>query len=196
MKFFQKILLAAAASFSLFSCKHETVVTAITADGQVQLSDGTSQSIPGYADTATTILYVVRHAEKLKNEGDDPGLTDAGKARAKRLLTIFEKAYINRLVISNKKRTRETLADVKARLDPPVETVPGDILPSWLNIELFQSYKGKKLLIAHHSNTIPQMLNWLMKPGHFTDIADEDYGNFYIVSTRGQGQTEVMSLRY
>lgn len=194
--FFKKILLAAAAFIFLFSCERETVVTAITADGQVQFSDGTSRPIPGYADTSTTILYVVRHAEKLKNEGDDPSLSDAGIARAKRLAVIFEKAYISRLVISNKKRTRETLADVKAKLDPPTETVPGDILPAWLNIELFQSNKGKKLIVAHHSNTIPMMLNWLMKPGNFTDIADDDYGNFYIVSTRGQGQTEVMSLRY
>ncbi len=176
--------------------KEIALVKAISKDGRVEFSDGTSRAIPFYNDSTAVILYLVRHAEKDLN-GDDPDLTAEGRARAVRLGEIFKDAYLSRLIFSDKKRTQQTLADVRRRLDPPVETVPKDVLPMMLANELYQEDRGRKILVAHHSNTIPVWLDFVTGgKQHFPMVEDFDYGRFFIISTRARGEAAVMDLRY
>ncbi len=177
--------------------KTEVLVKSITKDGNVLFTDGTSRAIPYYNDSTAIILYLVRHAEKNRAGGDDPDLTAEGRARAVRLYDIFKDAYVSRVVFSNKKRTQLTLAEVRKHLDPPFETVPADVVPMVLSNELYQEDRGRKILVAHHSNTIPIWLDFVTGGKHqFPPIDDADFGRFFIVSTRAKGDSEVMDLRY
>jgi 2,3-bisphosphoglycerate-dependent phosphoglycerate mutase len=198
MLFFYKkqLFLAIFSLFFLFSCKNEVVVTAITKDGNVQFSDGTSRPIPHYHDSTAIILYLVRHAEKEKT-GDDPSLTAEGKARAERLAAIFKNAYLSRVITSNKKRTRETVDPIRKTLDPAIETIPADVIPMVLPAELYQEDRGRKILVAHHSNTVPMWIDFTSgAKAKIPEIKDDDFGRFFIISTRQKGDAEVMDLRY
>jgi phosphohistidine phosphatase SixA len=180
----------------LFSCENEVIVTAITKDGNVQFSDGTSRPIPLYNDSTAIILYLVRHAEKEKT-GDDPSLTAVGKTRAERLATIFKNAYLSRVITSNKKRTRETVDPIRKMLDPAIETMPADVVPMVLPAELYQEDRGRKLLVSHHSNSIPMWFDFVSgSTAKIPTIKDDDFGRFFIISTRQKGAAEIMDLRY
>jgi len=73
------------------------------------------EAVPEEASRATlkrpVIVAIVRHAEK-DDEGQDPGLTAAGKVRATRLAALFRKSKLDLLIASDLKRTRETLEPV------------------------------------------------------------------------------------
>ena len=201
MKSNKIVLLSAIFIFFLTNCaqhqkKEVVLVKTITKDGSVQFTDGTSRAIPYYNDSTAIILYLVRHAEKDLSGGDDPDLTAEGKARAVRLYEIFKDAYISRLIFSNKKRTQETLAEVRKHLDPPVETIPGDVVRMVLAGELYQDDRGHKILVAHHSNTVPMWVDFVTDGKQHPFIEDFDYGRFFIISTRAKGDAEVMDLRY
>ena len=173
------------------------LVSAIHTDGQVVLSDSTSVLIPHYGDTAYTIFYCVRHAEKIKNAGDNPGLTPEGEARAKRLGKILSAVPLEKACPTNFKRTVLTaeLARKEMTEPPPAEACPPDFQVMWVD-EKLSTGTGKQYLIVGHSNTIPQLLNHLKGGTEFADIPDEEYGKFYIVVSKGIGQTEVLQLQY
>lgn len=172
------------------------VLTAIL-DGKAMLSDSTTVLIPHYGDTAYTIFYCVRHAEKIKNAGDNPGLTPEGEARAKRLGKILAAVPLEKACPTNFKRTVLTaeLARKEMTEPPPAEACPPDFQVMWVD-EKLSTGTGKQYLIVGHSNTIPQLLNHLKGGTEFTDIPDEEYGKFYIVVSKGVGQTEVLPLQY
>lgn len=177
--------------------KKQLLVQSISKEGRVVFSDGSSREIPFYNDSTAVILYLVRHAEKDRAGGDDPDLTAEGQARAVHLYEIFKDAYLSRVVFSNKKRTQQTLAEVRKHLDPGYSTVPAEIVPMYLANELYQENRGRKVLVAHHSNTIPIWLDFATGgKQQFPPIDDADFGRFFIVSTRAKGNAEVMDLRY
>ena len=53
-------------------------------------------------------MFVVRHAEKELDGGDDPGLTEEGQARAERLAAVFRNAELAAIYASEKRRTYDT----------------------------------------------------------------------------------------
>lgn len=185
----------------LWACRLEKkpahlLVTGIH-DGKVMLSDSSSVPIPFYGDTSRIIFYCVRHAEKKKDAGDNPGLTPEGEARAKRLGQILKDAPLDKACSTNFKRTVQTaeLARKEMTKPPAAEAYPPDFQDTWLE-ETLQAGYGKQYLIVGHANTIPKLLNSLKGGSAFQDIPDNEYDHFYIAVTKGAGQTEVLELYY
>lgn len=177
--------------------KAEPVRIAAIRDGAVVMSDSSKVAIPHYGDTAYAVFYCVRHAEKKKNAGDNPGLTPEGETRAKRLGKIMSGVKLDLACSTNLKRAALTaeLARKEMPKPPPAETYPPDFQDVWLEEKLKVS-AGKHYLIAGHSNTIPKLLNSLKGNPVFQDIPDDEFDRFYIAVTKGVGQTEVLELRY
>ena len=167
------------------------------ADGKALLSDSTTIAIPHYGDTAYTIFFCVRHAEKRKDQGDNPELTTEGAARAERLGMIMKAEKLERVFSTNYKRTVQTAEAVrkKAEKTPPGATYPPAIQDAWLD-ETLQTGKGKHFLVVGHQNTVPQLLNQLKGGTAYQNIPDNEHGRFYIAVTKGVGQTEVIELHY
>jgi 2,3-bisphosphoglycerate-dependent phosphoglycerate mutase len=171
-------------------------LTAITADGQIMLADGTSMSIPHYGDQNYLILYLVRHAEKDNSNPDNPPLTAEGVARAERLGRIMDNAVLDKVTSTNTRRTMDTALAVKRWAgDPVMETFPVAAQNDWL-IETLSTGGGKRVFHVGHQNTVPAMLNALTGTLHYKSMADYEYGRFYIAITKGTGQTEVIELKY
>ena len=99
-------------------------------------------------------VVVVRHAEKLA-DGDDPALSDPGRARAQRLAYLLRDAPLVAAYATDTKRARETaqpaagghglaLTIYNPRM-PPAEFV------AWLK----QMHPQGTVLVVGHSNTAP-----------------------------------------
>ena len=165
-------------------------------DGQAVLSDSTTVAIPHWGDTTYTIFYCVRHAEKRKDQGDNPALTAEGEARAGRLGNILKGVRIDQVSTTNYKRTVQTAEIVRGIAgNAPAETYPPANQDIWLENKLNEG-SGKHYFIVGHQNTVPRLLNQLKGGTEFGDIPEDDHGRFYIAVTKGIGQTEVLEFRY
>jgi phosphohistidine phosphatase SixA len=172
------------------------VLLAIT-DGKVLTSDSTTLEIPHHSDTAYTIFYCVRHAEKRKDQGDNPDLTPEGAARAERLGVILKNEKLDKVFSTNYKRTVQTAEAVRKQADkiPAGATYPPAMQDAWLE-ETLKTGSGGHFLVVGHQNTVPKLLNLLQRDSTFQNIPDDDHGRFYIAVTKGIGQSEVIELRY
>jgi len=165
-------------------------------DGQFVLSDSSKVAIPHWGDTAYMTFFCVRHAEKRKDQGDNPALTPEGEARANRLGAIMKGVKIDLFGMTNYKRTIQTSEIVRTVAgNGPAEAYPAANQDAWIESKLSEG-GGKRYFIVGHQNTIPQLLNQLKGSAEFQNIADDEHGRFFIAVTKGIGQTEVLELRY
>lgn len=104
-----------------------------------------------------TTLILVRHAEKdPAGDARDPGLSEAGRARAERLAHVLGSASVTHLFASEYHRSQDTLAPLSKLSGKSIEIVSGaktkelcaalDALPG-----------GSIVVVAGHSNTIPEI---------------------------------------
>lgn len=166
--------------------------------GQLHFADGAVTAIPHWEDPSWAHLFLVRHADKAKDEGPiDPGLSAEGEARAERLGRIFSASGLDTVFATPTKRAQKTAEPVQRRAHTPsVETYNPDEQASWLH-ENLPLWMGKKILIVGHQYTVPHLLNQLKGRGFdFDNIPNADYGQVYIVATKGIGETEILALRY
>jgi 2,3-bisphosphoglycerate-dependent phosphoglycerate mutase len=173
------------------------VIVAIQPDGQVLFSDSTTMAIPHYGDSTYIIFYCVRHTEKLKDKGNNPDLSPEGIARAERLGKVLARTPVDMACMTNFKRTIQTSETARRQMEhpPSAEAYPPNIQDGWLEDKLGAG-GGKKYFMVGHSNTIPQLLNYLKGSPGIKDIPEDEFGMFYIAITKGVGQTEVLELKY
>ena len=129
------------------------------------------------AAPAQSIIFVVRHAEKMDNAGNDPGLTDAGRARAERLAKMLKDAGISAVYTTEFKRTQQTAAPLAKALGLNVTIVPAKETAA-LTAKLRDLHANA--LVVGHGNTIPD----LIKAFDITtsiSIAENDYDNLFVV---------------
>jgi phosphohistidine phosphatase SixA len=128
-----------------------------------------------------TNLYFVRHAEK--ESGNDPVLTEKGKKRAGDLVRALKNKNVQRIYVTQFKRTQMTADSLRIQLG--IDTV--HYQASENGVDLFNKIAAhgdfnKTILIIGHSNTVP---DYIKKAGVInypvTDIADAEFDNLYRV---------------
>jgi broad specificity phosphatase PhoE len=128
-------------------------------------------------DGESTIIYLVRHAEKdMSLSTDDPELSAEGKARAERLHYQLKDAGITRIFSTDTRRTRSTAAPLAGGIARTVEVYGKD---SEAFARGLLDLKGERILVVGHSNTVPEILNAFAGAGLYK--ADEAYGNLFVV---------------
>lgn len=157
---------------------------------------------PAFAETSPTTVLLVRHAEKLLT-GGDVDLTEAGRARARELVGVVEGAGLDLAIASQYKRTQQTIEPAVAELDlPTLELLePVDVAKAILT-----DHRGKTVLVAGHSNTVPQIVEALGAPSlcppfeidekHGCMIPDPEYHHFFVVTVPAEGTPTVVRVRY
>ena len=130
----------------------------------------------------TDTIFLVRHAEKT-TEKTDPGLTEAGKARAEALADRLEGEDITHIFSSDYIRTRDTAAPLAQRLGLEIEIYDAGDLPGIT--ETLKATPGR-LLVVGHSNTTPQLTELLGGDGGTPIIEATEYDRLYVV-TMGEG---------
>jgi 2,3-bisphosphoglycerate-dependent phosphoglycerate mutase len=173
----------------------DTKLPKISNKGIITLSDGKTIEIPGFNDPKTNIFFVVRHAEKDTTSGtDDPGLTPEGAGRAEALVKIFKDVTLFRIGSTNKMRALKTIAPIQKAKGVPTDTYQKDIQNSYA--EDLMTSTGRKILMVGHSNTIPELLNFMTKTKNYKTIDENDFSKFYVISSQAVGKSKVIELNY
>lgn len=124
----------------------------------------------------TSHFYFVRHAEKVDESTDSP-LSPLGEARANDLKNLLLDAGIDSLFATQYQRTRNTVKPLADALGKSVTTYGTDT--TWQFTQALKRIRGKDVVVAGHSNTLPEMV--LLMSGDSVQIAHDDYDNLFIV---------------
>jgi len=147
--------------------------------------------------SAQQTVILVRHAEIQGSAMAEPKglpLTEAGEARAKRLAALLKDAGISAIYVTDFVRTRETAAPLARELNKdPVVLAKGD--PQMLVEKLRTEHGGQTVLLVGHTDTLPGLAKALGHPAEIK-IEPQDFGNLFVVTTRGGGSPVLLRLRY
>lgn len=129
---------------------------------------------PLAASAEPTMIYLVRHGEKLAT-GKDPELSAAGEARAQNIATILQKAGVASIFSSPTMRTVQTAKPLAQRGGITVQ-VYDPAAPKAL-VEKVKAQSGAVLVVGH-SNTLTELVR-LFGGAPGADIADNEYDRLY-----------------
>ena len=145
--------------------------------------------------SAATKIFIVRHAEK--GTGNDPLLTPAGNKRAGDLMRALQNAGIQRIYVSQYRRTQNTGDSLRIQLK--IDTViylADTICNNLINTIMAHSDFGKTILIIAHSNTIPQIIRKFGVTGYpYGDIPDNDFNNLFLITYK-KGKAKLKSMKF
>jgi broad specificity phosphatase PhoE len=149
------------------------------------------------ADPGTTTVIVVRHAEKAAEPAADPPLTAAGAARAEALVEALRGVPIRAVISTDFARTRSTVAPVAARLGLTTQLVDARARDHTRQVasDILARHRGETVLVAGHSNTVPDIVAALGAPKP-PNICDSEYDNLYVVRVPTSGPATVERRRY
>ena len=138
-------------------------------------------------------IYIVRHAEK-QLTGNDPELTVAGSARARKLAQILADKKITHVFSTDYKRTRLTGLPTASEAGVDIEIY--DPKNHDELVEQLKSLEGNILVIGH-SNTVGQIANYFLVDGEkFQDLEDSEYNFIYVVTIGKEGNSSVERKTY
>jgi len=131
-------------------------------------------------------IFLVRHAEKQQIPGEkDPPLTPTGQARADALAEQLAGTSINRLFATHYRRTQQTLAPLAKRLGRTVQLYDGHHSSEFLTETLASDCQGQ-IIVAGHSNTLPELLRAAGVEESASEFDESRYGELFIVQRRLQ----------
>ncbi|NKI32540.1 phosphoglycerate mutase family protein [Croceivirga thetidis] len=141
----------------------------------------TMQDMENRQEGLATTFYFIRHAEKeTANKNDrNPDLTNVGIERSNKWAGIFEFIDLDAIFSTNYKRTRNTAKPIAVSKNLPVERLNYPEIPY---DSLLSVYKGKQILFVGHSNTTPEMVNYLLGSDVYAQMDENDYGSLFVVT--------------
>lgn len=164
-------------------------------DQIVHFSNGQKGQLPFSTTKNPTIIYLVRHAEKMETGESDPLLTPQGMERANRLKDILEKAKLQQIYSTDYQRTQMTAAPTAEQTKLEVQSYDPRALADFAN-QLKQEAKGQKILVVGHSNTTPTLANALLGEEQFSPFDESEYGHFLAVVINENGETKGLDFNY
>ncbi len=139
---------------------------------------------------AQTAVFVVRHAEKFSDT--DERLTEAGKARARRLAAMLGGSGISAIYSTATERTLGTAQPLADRLQVAVAIYDR-------RASLAERIRAERpndvILVVGHSNTVPDLLK-AFGCAEAVTIADDEYDNLFVVVPKKDGKATLLRLRY
>jgi len=135
------------------------------------------------SDEQTFSIYLVRHAEKIKDV-KDPALTQCGQFRAKQIASILEQANIKAIYSTRYKRTTATASPLAQQQKLAIK----NYAPNKLEQLSLQLVKAKEnTVVFGHSNTTPQMAE-LLGQVPVDAISENQYRALYQVVISGKNR--------
>lgn len=172
--------------------------------GQAADAKPPRQEAAGGAVKVTTV-FLVRHAERATEPGQDPPLTEAGKARAEALARLLSGAGVKAVYTSQFARTKQTAEPLAKLLGIPVSPVPLGVKPdkprevSEQSIRELKSkiegHAGEAVLVVGHTNSIPDLIREL-GGDVVPNIPEDKFDNLFVVTVYAAGRAKVVQLKY
>lgn len=139
-------------------------------------------------------VVLVRHADiDLPPTSTDPPLNSAGHTRAEALAHVAGAASVTAVLHSPFLRTKQTVAPLAAQLGLQPQEAPA---PAVLAQQVLSGELGEVILIAGHSNTVPQMIGALGAPAPLPSIGEHEFDNLFVVAIAKPEQPGLLHLRY
>jgi broad specificity phosphatase PhoE len=131
-----------------------------------------------FGQNKTTQYYFIRHAEKA-DSSKNPDLSEKGLERAQEWQLLFSELSFDEIYSTDFNRTIQTIKPISVKQNKNFSLYN----PKTIDIEAFKKETfGKTILIVGHSNTIPNMVNHIIKENKYSDIEENQFGNLYIVT--------------
>jgi broad specificity phosphatase PhoE len=147
----------------------------------------------------STMVIVIRHAEKESVSVADPALSAAGEARAALLERMFGQpkgaGHLDAIYISSALRNRMTAAPLAAQLGIAPIVAPTDD-PKGLARRIVRENSGKRVLVIGHVNTVPAIVAALSGRSDIPQMDEKDFGTMYIVTVPRIGRANVLRVSY
>ncbi|WP_396634289.1 SixA phosphatase family protein [Maribacter sp. R86514] len=131
-------------------------------------------------ETSISTFYLIRHAEKNRNNPDDsdPELNQKGLGRAMHWAEILADTELNAIYSTDYNRTAMTAAPTSVKQNIDVQYYD----PSTIDIAQFKADNlNSNVLIVGHSNNTPEFVNKLIDKQKYYDIDDSENGTLFIV---------------
>jgi broad specificity phosphatase PhoE len=148
--------------------------------------------LPPVASAATIIL--VRHAERISAMSADSLLSPAGEERARQLSAVLKDAQIQRIYVTEVRRTQQTAAPIAERLHLTPVVIAKDDMDALVS-QLQKSGADETVLVVGHADTVPLIIQRL-GAGSAPAIRDEEYDRLTVVFLANGGKAQVVTLRY
>ena len=133
------------------------------------------------AQSETTTIYLIRHAEK-SDSSQNPELSEEGIKRSVRWTKLFEKTQIDVFYTTLTRRTQMTCSTIATSKQK--DMIFYDATKFSLK-ETIEKHPGKTILIVGHSNTIPTQINTFLQKDIYPQIDEEQFGNLYTITVNG-----------
>jgi len=147
----------------------------------------------------STVVIVIRHAEKESISAPDPPLSEAGQARAALLVRMFGETQgagrLDAIYTSSALRNRMTAAPLAARLGLVPIVAPSDD-PKALAHRVVRENSGKRVMVIGHTNTVPDIVAALSGRSDIPPIDEKEFGTLYIVTVPRIGHANLLRLSY
>ncbi len=146
-------------------------------------------------EPAVTKIFIVRHAEK--ETGKDPVLTATGNARAGDLMRVLRNEGIQKIYLSQFKRTQNTADSMRMQLNiNTVQYMADTLCDDLISTIMEHGDFGKTILIIAHSNTIPYIIRKLGVKGYpYGDIPDNEFDNLFVITYKKE-KAKLKSEKY
>jgi broad specificity phosphatase PhoE len=152
-----------------------------------------------FESQATTTVILTRYADRDGSQGDNPGLSPAGQARAEELARVLADvdvvAGVDAIFATQYRYTQETVDALAHRLHLPVQVVDVNDVKGLLK-RILKDYKGKVVLVVTHTEPLPVLIRELHGSKKVPDLGENEYDNLYIVSIPWYGKVKTLRLKY
>jgi len=151
---------------------------------------------PLAAQSAPTVVIIVRHADKAAAPANDPPLTAIGAERAQALAEFLKDARVGAVLHTPTTRTRETARPTAERFGITPEIIPGGSMQvvSAAIVEMVRKHAGQTILVVGHSNTVMPWIAALGGPQR-ENLCDHHYDGIYTLVLDG-GSARLVEGRY
>ncbi|MEJ7691947.1 phosphoglycerate mutase family protein [Daejeonella sp.] len=158
---------------------------------------GVSSFLYAQSPAAKTCIYIVRHAEKDVSDpkNSDPYLSMDGNVRAKALAATLKREKFAAIYSTKYKRTTQTAAIVAEKNKVPI-VFYNPVDPKVLAELIKTKYKGQKVLIVGHSNTVLELTEAFGVIRPLAVLTDDDYDFIFKVEVDHTGFASLTTGNY
>ncbi|WAC64538.1 histidine phosphatase family protein [Pseudoxanthomonas sp. SL93] len=138
-------------------------------------------------DDGGVLFIVVRHAEKAKDDPDNPSLSAAGQARAAALAQRLADQPLRAVYATEFRRTQQTAQPTASAHGLPVSAYYAKGAASETAARWKQQHVRGAVLVVGHSNTVPDLVAALCAC-NVAPMDDTEYDRLSLVRINAQGE--------
>jgi phosphohistidine phosphatase SixA len=146
----------------------------------------------------TTVVYLVRHAEKaITNSSDpDPDISLRGRARADALATRLATAGVEAIIVTQFRRTQQTADPLAKQIGVTPEILhAGNVGDTDSTAAAVLRHRGSKVLVVGHSLTLPSIIEALGGP-KIPNLCENQYSDLYVLYIPPSGKSQLIRQHF